>query len=498
VLDSSLARRLSLSVLAAAGTLATGPAQAQRAGTRAAAPAAVAEGRITVPAIGYTRRVLANGLTVYGIRNTGTSDVHVHMIYDVGAKDDPAGRSGFAHLFEHILSRVTRNLAPGQLGRIVEEEAGGERNAGTQYDRTRYFETVPANRLEAMLWAHAERLARSVLDGSVFDVQRSSVKEEMRELVLAQPYGRLMYYYAYEHSFIRHPYQRPLYGTFPELDAATLEEARAFHENFYRPDNASLIVSGNFDPAQLERWVDRHLAPIPRPARPIVRHRMPVQQASAGRRVAAYAPNVPLPAVLLSWQRPKADHADHAALDVMMRILATGESSRLVRRVVREQALAASIIPGNLGLKEAGSVALIAIAAGGKEPEAVEAALNAEVARLRDEPVSDAELRGAITEYVSAELFRAKLPRVVPKRWRKVSSRQRSGLERQTLAAVQRVTASDVQRVARQYLRDDRASRSPIVTKDSDGAPPRPILRSAGRTRPWGGRCRRQSARRTR
>ena len=405
MLSSSFARSLSLSVLAAACTLATGPAQAQRAHTRAAAPAAVAQGQITAPAIGYTRRVLANGLTVYAIRNTGTSDVHVHMIYDVGAKDDPAGRSGFAHLFEHMFSQSTRNLARGQLSRIVEEEAGGSRNAGTQYDRTRYFETVPANWLEAMLWAHAERLGRPVLDQPLFDAQRAVVKEETRETVLSQPYGRLIHY-TYEHTFIGHPYQRLVGGTFADVDAATLEEARAFQENFYRPDNATLIVSGNFHPAQLERWVDQHLAPIPRPARPILRHRMPVPQASAARRVAVYAPNVPLPAVVLSWQRPKSNHADHAALEVLTRILATGESSRLVRRVVREQPLVTSITPANIGLKEAGFFALLAIATGGKEPEAVEAALNAEVARLRDEPVSDAELRGAITEYVSAELFR--------------------------------------------------------------------------------------------
>jgi zinc protease len=475
---SSLARSLSLSVLAAAGTLATGPAQAQRTDTQAAAPPAVAKGQITVPAIGYTRRVLANGLTVYATRNTGTSDVHVHMIYDVGAKDDPAGRSGFAHLFEHILSRVTRNLAPGQLNRIVEEEAGGTRGAGTQYDRTRYFETVPANRLEAMLWAHAERLARSVLDQSVFDAERSAVKEETRETVLAQPYGRLMYYYAYEHSFIRHPYQRPVLGTFPDLDAATLEEARAFHENFYRPDNATLIVSGNFDPAQLDRWVDQHLARIPRPARPIVRHRIPVQQASAARTVAAYAPNVPLPAVLLSWERPKGNHADHAALEVLTRVLATGESSRLVRRVVREQALATSIIPANIGLKEAGFFALLAIAAGGKEPVAVEAALDAEVARLRDEPVSDAELRGAITEYVSAELFRRESPMARAEALAEgVVVANDPAWSDKVLAAVQRVTASDIQRVARQYLRDDR--RVAITYRDEGQR------RGLAETEPW-------------
>jgi zinc protease len=280
------------------------PVHAQR-----SAPAASASGRIEVPPIGYKRRTLANGLTVYSLRDQSTANVHVQMLYDVGAKDDPAGRSGFAHLFEHILSRVTRNIAPGQLSRLVEEEAGGTRNASTSSDTTRYYETVPASQLEAMLWAHAERMGRSVLDQSVFDAERSIVKEEMRQRVLAEPYGRLQRYHMFEAGFGGHPYQRSGIGTVGDLDAATLEDARAFHENFYRPDNATLIVSGNFDPQQLDRWVDQHLGSLARPSRPILRHNMKLPQASA-RNVAAYGPNVPLPAVVLTWQRPKADHPD--------------------------------------------------------------------------------------------------------------------------------------------------------------------------------------------
>ena len=132
-------------------------------------------GQIAVPPIAYTHRTLPNGLEVYALRDPGTANVTVQMWYNVGSKDDPAGRSGFAHLFEHILSRVTRNIAPGALSRLVEEEAGGTRNASTGPDTTNYYETVPANQLEAMLWAHAERMGRSVLDQSVFEAERDIV-----------------------------------------------------------------------------------------------------------------------------------------------------------------------------------------------------------------------------------------------------------------------------------------------------------------------------------
>src|SRR5690349_5507291 len=217
-------------LLAGSASLLAAPAVAQR-----RTPAATS----AVPPLGYTHRVLANGLNVYTIRDTRTANVSVQMWYDVGSQDDPAGRSGFAHLFEHILSRVTRNIAPGQLSRIVEEEAGGTRNASTSPDTTRYYETVPANQLEAMLWAHAERMGRSVLDQSVFDAERSIVKEEMRQRVLAEPYGRLQRYHLFQNTFVDHPYQRSGIGTVGDLDAASLEDARAFHENFYRPDNAT-------------------------------------------------------------------------------------------------------------------------------------------------------------------------------------------------------------------------------------------------------------------
>ena len=168
-------------------------------------PAARAQ---AVPPIGFTTRRLANGLIVYTIRDTRTANVSVQMWYNVGSKDDPAGRSGFAHLFEHILSRVTRNIPHGELSRLVEEQAGGTRNASTGQDTTNYFETVPANQLEAMLWAHAERMGRSVLDQGVFEAERNIVKEEMRQRVLSQPYGRLQRYYTFDTGFVAHPYRR--------------------------------------------------------------------------------------------------------------------------------------------------------------------------------------------------------------------------------------------------------------------------------------------------
>jgi zinc protease len=223
--------------------------------------------RLSAPPIAYKARKLKNGLTVYTLRDTTTPNVSVSMWYEVGAKHDPAGRSGFAHLFEHILSRKTVNMPYNMINKLT-EDVGGIRNASTSWDRTNYYEIVPARYLETMLWTHAERMARPVVDKEVFENERNVVKEELRERVLAPPYGRLSFA-TVENAWDKLPHRRPTIGSIADLEAARLEDARAFHEAFYGPDTATLIVAGNFDAAQLDRWVDQYFASVPARAKKI-------------------------------------------------------------------------------------------------------------------------------------------------------------------------------------------------------------------------------------
>ena len=248
-------------LLAGSASLAAAPAVAQR-----RAPAAAS----AVPPLAFTTRTLPNGLVVYAIRDTSTANVSVQMWYNVGSKDDPAGRSGFAHLFEHILSRVTRNIPPGELSRIVEEQAGGTRNASTGPDTTNYYETVPANQLEAMLWAHAERMGRSVLDQRCSKPSAASSRRRCASASSPSLMAGCSVTTRSTPASSRHPYRRSGIGTMADLDAATLEDARAFHANFYRPDNAVLIVSGNFDArrAQPDDRPPSRRAAAPEPADP--------------------------------------------------------------------------------------------------------------------------------------------------------------------------------------------------------------------------------------
>lgn len=419
----------------------------------AQAPAAPAP--ISVPPLEFAHRELANGLDVYAMPDATAGTVTVTLWYDVGGKDDPQGRSGFAHLFEHILSRKTVNLPYGQISTLV-ENAGGSRNASTGQDFTNYYETVPPQYLETMLWTHAERMARPVVDDAVFQAERSIVKEELRQRVLAPPYGRFGRFVIGDNSFDESIYRRSVIGSIEELDSAVIDDARAFHEAYYRPATATMIVSGNFDPAQLDRWVDQYFAGIPNPERPVPVFERPVETPrTAPRMVEAYAPNVPLPAVGVLYPGMAANHPDNAALEVLQAIMSRGESSRLYQALVYGKQLASNASFGANSMEEGGSIAVTATVARGKTMTDLEAALDIELARVRDEPVTAAELAEAKTELVASDLRQRETAsgRAFMLGQAIVSENDpRAPDER--LAAIQAVTAADVQRVARTWLND--------------------------------------------
>ncbi|MFA5989632.1 MAG: pitrilysin family protein [Sphingomonas sp.] len=411
-----------------------------------------------VKPLAYTTRTLANGLRVYAIRDTSTATAAIHVWYDVGSKDDPKGRSGFAHMFEHLMFKATRNLVPEQFDRLT-EDVGGFNNASTNDDYTNYFETVPANHLERLLFAEADRMASLVVDPKTFASERDVVKEELRLRILAQPYGKLFGLYFPEISYSVHPYARPGIGSIEDLEAASIDDVRAFHATYYRPDNAVLVVAGNFDPVQLDQWVDKYFAGIKKPDRPIPRVTAtePVRTAPITRTV--YEENTPLPAVLISYPIPADRDADTPALSVLNAILSAGESSRLYESLVYRDQLAQSAGTFLDSKQSTGAMALYAILAGGKSVEDGEAGLKREAARLRDTLVSAAELdeaknqilTNAISGRETADGKASTLAQAI------IIDGDAKAADRQ-LADIARITAADVQRVARKYLVDTRAA----------------------------------------
>ncbi|MGH9883701.1 MAG: M16 family metallopeptidase, partial [Pyrinomonadaceae bacterium] len=295
-------------------------------------------GQVTLPRLEYRDRKLANGLRVLSLEDHSSPTVAIQVWYKVGSKDDPEGRSGFAHLFEHMMFKGTRNMKDEMMDRLT-EDVGGWNNASTFDDFTNYYEVVPSNYLETLLWAEADRMASLNVDEKNFNSERSVVQEEFRARILAPPYGRL--FYAIEkRSFASHPYRRPGIGSLEELDAANLADVRAFFKTFYRPDNATLIVVGDFDPKQFDGWVDKYFGRVPRPEQPMPRVTAKEPARTAEQRFTELGPNVPLPAVAITYLAPPVGSDDAYALKVAESILGGGESSRLYQSLVYRQQVA--------------------------------------------------------------------------------------------------------------------------------------------------------------
>jgi zinc protease len=467
--------RLTATVAASALLLGLAPAAFA---DNAPAPAATMQAQqgVVVPPLGFTRRVLPNGLEVYSARDTNTSNVTVQVWYKVGSKDDPAGRSGFAHLFEHLMFKATKNLPSESFDRLTEDVGGGN-NAFTADDVTAYHETIPANHLQRLLFAEADRMGSLVVDEPTFISERDVVKEEYRQRILASPYGRLFGLFLPETIYKDSPYRRPGIGSIEELEASSLDDVRRFHATYYRPDNAYLIVAGNFDQAQLDRWVDQYFTPLKNPTTPIPANNVAEPEPTGPKTVTYYAPNVPLPTAVIAWPAVKYADADRPALEVLDGILSTGESSRLYRSLVYDKQIATSIGSQPDFAQQAGNLSAYSIMADGHTAEEGVAALNEEIAKLRDHPVTAAELSEAQNELVANALRSRETVegRAQTLGFSLINTGSAAAAD-QEVARIQAVTIADVQRVARKYLTPQR--QSTILYLASDAANPPSVART--------------------
>jgi zinc protease len=416
-----------------------------------AAPA-IAAPASTVPPIIYKQRTLANGLQVYESLDRATPNVTVQIWYGVGSKNDPVGRSGFAHLFEHMMFKATKDLPAESFDRLT-EDVGGLNNASTADDYTNYYEVVPASHLQRLIWAEGERMGSLVIDEANFKSERDVVKEELRQRVLASPYGRLFALYLPQATYTTHPYHRPGIGSIEELDAATIDDVRAFHETYYRPDNAALIVVGNYDEAQLNAWIDKYLAPLKNPAKAIPKVTAVEPPRLKPGVYDGYGPNVPLPGVAITWLGVKASDPDAPALKMLDAVLSGGKSSRLYDALVYDKQIAAEIYSNADLPAQPGNFAVGAILASGHTIAEGEAALLAQVQRLRDAPPTKAELASAKNQLIAGKLRERE---TIDGRGFALGYALRidgdAAKANTELADLQAVTAADVQRVARTYL----------------------------------------------
>ncbi len=404
---------------------------------------------------------LPNGLKIILAPDRSTQVVTVDVWYNVGSRNETRSRTGFAHLFEHMMFQGSANVKKAEHFQFV-ERAGGENNGSTAEDRTNYYEALPSNRLNLGLWLEADRMRSLAITDSSFANQREAVKEERRLRVDNQPYTGAIFegMYALADSATCFPYSHSIIGSMDDLNAARVPDVKAFFDLYYAPNNATLTVVGDFDIAQTKALIQQYFGGIPRGAEPppvvcqskfspgVIRRTWPDAKAS-------------LPAVLLAYRVPEYQSADMPAIELLSTILGQGESSRINKTVVRDKKLAqGSIVLANPAGPRRGPGVLLAlgIANQGVTPDSLEKGLSEEFARVVREGVSEAELikakNGYRTQLITqqqqtlakaeaiqtANLFLGS-PEAVNTNWRRFLA----------------VTVADIKRVAETYLRPENA-----------------------------------------
>jgi len=412
-------------------------------------------GQAKITPMNIKQRTLPNGLRVVSLLDNSSPTVSIHVWYNVGSKDDPEGRSGFAHMFEHMMFKSTKNLKSESFDRFT-EDVGGFNNASTYDDFTNYYEVVPSNYLETLLWAESDRMHNLNVDEANFASERDVVKEEFRFRILSQPYGRLFGQYLEKDSFTTHPYKRPGIGNLDELSVATVADANAFYKTYYRPDNAVLIVVGDFDQAQFDAWTDKYFGRIAANKTAIPRVTAVEPERTEEKRFNETAPNVPFPAVAITYLAPNSRDKDVPALEIAETILANGESSRLYQELVYKQQIAQEASFNADIRADRGLLYFYAVASEGKKPEELEKSLLAELKKIQVAPVSANELAKAKNQLITRMLQE-----------RETNDGKASAIERAIaydgdpnavntdIQNLQAVTIADVQRVMKKYFTDN-------------------------------------------
>ncbi len=395
----ALAPALAIAAMTTPGHCVAAPPVAAQAAE--AAPAATSGGGGQVPEIAFEKYTLPNGLQVILHIDRKLPVVHVNQWFHVGSKNEEPRRTGFAHLFEHLMFQGSKNV-PGEYFDIVETAGANLKEGGvngtTDFDRTNYFATVPSGNLETLLWIESDRLTSldEALTQEKLDNQRDVVKNERRQGLENTPYGRWFKLMSENLHPASHPYSHAVIGSHEDLTAATLEDAQNFFRTYYNPNNLSLVIAGDFDPTEAKRLVEKYFGAIPAgPALDRPKRWIPKLDSE---HVIDVADRVPLERSYMVWPAPEFFGDDQQALDLASVILADGLSSRLNKALVYDRELCSDVGAFNAAFEISGAFVVIATARPGIGLAEIEEGVTKEIARLASNGPTAAEMTRAKTK----------------------------------------------------------------------------------------------------
>jgi predicted Zn-dependent peptidase len=440
------------------------------AGSLAAEPPKPAAGSVRV-SLPYRRVTLDNGLEVVLHVDRRTPIVAVNLWYHVGSKDEAPGKNGFAHLFEHVMFQGSKHVGEDMYFKYLERAGASDRNGTTSTDRTNYFETVPGNQLELVLWLESDRMGFLLdhADQATFESQREVVKNERRQRYENAPYGfvpKLVNEALYPPG---HPYHLLTIGTPEDLDRASLDDVRAFFRTYYVPNNATLVIAGDLDEARALELVKKYFGPIPRGAAPPVRTQ-PVPVALDREVRLDVEADVELARVSMTWPTPPIFAAGDGELDLAANLLASGKSSLLYKRLVYDLQIAQDVSASQRSAQLASSFEIAVTLKKGQKPEQVIALVDEELEGLRKGGPAPAELERARAQILSGLVFGLES---VTGRANALNSYNQlagdPGRFDEDVARYERAAPADVQAAAAKHLPRDR--RVLTIVTPTPGAP---------------------------
>lgn len=349
--------------------------------------------------IAYDTYTLDNGLDVILHQDKSTPIVTVGVMYHVGSKNENPDRTGFAHFFEHLLFEGSENIDRGEFSEYV-QNAGGQLNAYTSNDVTFYFETLPSNQLELGLWLESERMLHAKVDEKGIETQREVVKEEMRQRYDNSPYGTFLLE-VLKRAYKEYPYRWPTIGSMDHLNAAVESDYVNFYKDFYVPNNAVLVIAGDFKKKNAKNWVEKYFGTIPKKEGSF--YRPSVEEPPLGGEVRdTIFDEVQLPAVFQSYRIPSRNSEDIYAVQMLAKLLSEGESSRMRRALVDEQEKALTVQNVIFDFEGPSLAIAFAIANAGVDAKAVEEAMDAEIKNVQEELISETEFQKLLNQVETA------------------------------------------------------------------------------------------------